>query len=97
MADKIRVNYPALEDMAKHCQMVAERIAQTGAVTQKIAAQMQNGALVGDAGNVYVQALGVFYQKIMKLSEKFTEEANDIRQAMSDMQQADSNAGNNFN
>lgn len=97
MADKIRVNYPALEDMAKHCQMSAERLAQTGALSQKIAAQMQNGALIGDAGNVYVQALGVFYQKIMRLSAKFTEEANDIRQAMSDMQQADSSAGNNFN
>jgi WXG100 family type VII secretion target len=97
MSDKIRVNYPALEDMAKHCQMVAERIGQTGAVAQKIAGQMQNGALVGEAGNIYVQALGVFYQRVMKLSAKFTEEANDIRQAMNDMQQADNSAGNNFN
>ena len=48
MADKIRVNYPALEDMAKHCQMVAERLNQTAALAQKIAGQMQNGALVGE-------------------------------------------------
>ncbi len=97
MADKIRVNYAALEDMAKHCQMVAERLTQTAAVSQKIAGQMQNGALVGEAGNIYVQALGIFFQKIMKLSAKYGEEANDIRQAMSDMQQADGSAGNNFN
>ena len=97
MSDKIRVNYPALEDMAKHCQMVAERLQQTAAISQKIAGQMQNGALVGEAGSVYVQALGIFYQRVMKLGAKFTEEANDIRQAMNDMQQADNSAGNNFN
>jgi WXG100 family type VII secretion target len=97
MSEKIRVNYPALEDMAKHCQMVAERLGQSAAASQKIAGQMQNGALVGEAGNVYVQALGIFYQRVMKLSAKFTEEANDIRAAMSDMQQADNSAGNNFN
>jgi uncharacterized protein YukE len=97
MSDKIRVNYAALEDMAKHCQMVAERMAQTAATSQKIAGQMQNGALVGEAGNIYVQALGIFYQRVMKLSAKFSEEAGDIRQAMSDMQQADNSASSNFN
>jgi len=97
MSEKIRVNYPALEDMAKHCQMVADRLGQTGATAQKIAGQMQNGALIGEAGNIYVQALGVFYQRVMKLSAKFTEESNDIKSAMSDMRAADSSAGNNFN
>jgi WXG100 family type VII secretion target len=96
MADKIRVNYPALEDMAKHCQMVAERLNQTAALAQKIAGQMQNGALVGEPGNVYAQALGQLNSRVMKLSQKFTEESNDIKQAMSDMQQADTSAGGNF-
>ncbi len=96
MADQIRVNYPALEDMAKHCSMVSERLAQTAAIAQKIAGQMQNGALVGEPGEVYVQALGVFFQRVTKLSNKFNEVSNDIKQAMSDMQQADSAAGNNF-
>lgn len=96
MADQIRVNYPALEDMSKHCSMVAERLAQTAATAQKIAGQMQNGALVGEPGEVYVQALGVFFQRVTKLSNKFNEVSNDIKQAISDMQQADSAAGNNF-
>jgi WXG100 family type VII secretion target len=96
MADQIRVNYPALEEMSKHCQMVAERLAQTAAAAQKIAGQMQNGALVGEPGEVYVQALGLFYQRVTKLSAKFNEVSNDIKQAMADMQQADSAAGNNF-
>ena len=96
MSDKIRVNYPALEDMAKHCQMVSQQLQQTAAMAQKIAGQMQNGALIGEPGEIYVQALGMFYQRVVKLSAKFSEEANDIKQAIADMQQADNTAGGNF-
>lgn len=96
MSDKIRVNYPALEDMAKHCQMVSDRLNQTAMLAQKSAGQMQNGALVGPPGEVYVQALGILNYKIAKLSHKFAEVSKDIQQAMVDMQQADSAAGNQF-
>ena len=96
MSDQIRLNYPALEDMAAHCQMVSERLQQTAANAQRMAGQMQNGALVGPPGETYVQALGIFVQKVMKLSGKFSEVSNDIKQAMNDMRQADGSAGNNF-
>jgi WXG100 family type VII secretion target len=96
MADKIRVNYPALEDMAKHCQMVAQQLQQTAAMANKIASQMQNGALVGKPGDSFVQALGQLQKSTMKLSGKFIEVSNDIKQAVSDMQTADSAAGGNF-
>lgn len=96
MADQIRVNYPALEDMANHCQKVSDRLQQTAANAQKIAGQMQNGALLGPPGEVYVQALNLFYNRVMKLSGKFSEVSNDIRQAMNDMRQADNQAGGNF-
>jgi uncharacterized protein YukE len=96
MVDKIRANYPAMEDMAKHCQMVAQQLQQTAALANKIAAQMQNGAMVGKPGDAYVQALGQLQARTMKLSGKFIEVANDIKQAMSDMQAADSAAGHKF-
>ena len=96
MSDKIRVNYPALEDMAKHCQMVAQHLQHTAAMANKMAAQMQNGALVGRPGDTFVQALGQLQQRTMKLSGKFIEVSNDIKQAISDMQAADSTAGGNF-
>ena len=96
MADKIRVNYPALEDMAKHCQTVAHHLQQTASLANKIGAQMQNGALVGRPGDVFVQALGQLQQRTMKLSGKFIEVSNDIKQAVSDMQAADSAAGAKF-
>ena len=96
MADKIRVNYPALEDMAKHCQMVAQHLQQTASLANKIGAQMQNGAMVGRPGDVFVQALGQLQNRTMKLSGKFIEVSNDIKQAVSDMQAADSAAGAKF-
>jgi len=96
MADKIRVNYPALEDMAKHCDQSAQRLQQTAALANKIAGQMNNGALQGEFGDTFVQALGVLAQKVNKLAGKFTEEAGDIRGAISDMRSADQSAGGKF-
>ncbi len=96
MADKIRVNYPALEDMAKQCDQAAQRIRQTVSMANQIAQQMQNGALQGEFGDIFVQALGVFQTKVNKLADKFAEEAGDIRGAMSDMQAADNAAGGKF-
>jgi len=96
MADRIRVNYPALEDMAKHCEMVAQRLAQTADTSKKIASQMQNGALVGEPGEAFSQALGLFFQRVIKLSNKYHEVANDIKQAIADMRAADQKAGSKF-
>jgi len=96
MADQIRTNYQALDDMAKQCDAVSNRLAQTASVAQKIVGQMQNGALIGKHGDVYTQAMGMFFTKVMRLSEKYREVANDIRSAAQDMQRADSTAGQKF-
>jgi uncharacterized protein YukE len=96
MADQIRTNYQALEEMAKQCETVANRLAQTAALAQKIVGQMQNGALVGKHGDVYTTAMGLFFTKVMKLSEKYREVAKDIRNAAADMQRADGTAGAKF-
>jgi WXG100 family type VII secretion target len=96
MADVIRTNYQALDDMAKHCDAVSNRLAQTAGIAQQMVGQMQNGALVGKHGDVFTQALGMFFSKVMKLSEKYREVANDIRSAAQDMQRADSSAGQKF-
>lgn len=96
MADVIRVNYQALEDMARQCDAAAQRLAQSSSTAQKIAAQMQNGALQGKPGETFSMALGIFASRVMKLSEKYREEAKDIRVAIQDMQRADQTAGNKF-
>lgn len=96
MAEKIRVNYPALEEMAKNCDAFAQRLRQTVSMANQAAQQMQNGAMQGEFGDVFAQALGVFQTKVNKLADKFAEEAGDIRGAMSDMQTADNTAGSKF-
>lgn len=96
MAEKIRVNYPALEDMSKQCSQAAQRLRQTTNMANQIAQQMQNGAMMGEFGDVFVQALQIFQAKVNKLSDKLAEEASDIQQAMNDMRQADQQAGQKF-
>jgi len=96
MADKIRVNYPALDDMAKNCDAFANRLRQTVSMANQIAQQMQNGSMQGEFGDIFVQALGVFQTKVNKLADKFADTASEIRCAMSDMQQADNTAGAQF-
>jgi WXG100 family type VII secretion target len=96
MSDKIRVNYPALEDMAKHLEMVADAMSQTAGRSKLFSQQMQDGALVGDAGQTYCEALAIFNDRVTKLLEKYREVAKEIRQAATDMQSADTQAGNQF-
>ena len=64
MADKIRVNYPALEDMARNCAACAQRLQQTVSMANQIAQSMNNGAMQGEFGDIFVQALGVFQTKV---------------------------------
>lgn len=97
MSERIRVNYPALQEMAQHCDSVAERLVQTVQMGRKVAGDMNNGALVGDTGEAFSAALaGPFTSSVMKLSMKFREVARDIRGAIADMQAADRDAGGNF-
>jgi WXG100 family type VII secretion target len=96
MSDKIRVNYPALEDMAKHLQTSSDRLTQSVGLSNKIIGQLQNGAMVGDAGEIVCEAFGIYSQRVTKLAEKYMAVANEIRQAMSDMRSADGEAGGRF-
>jgi WXG100 family type VII secretion target len=97
MSEQIRVNYPALQEMARHCDMVAERLRQTAQLGRKIAGEMTNGGLVGDTGEAFSAALnGPFSSSVLKLSQKFNEVSRDIRGAIADMQAADRDASSNF-
>ncbi|MBA4384309.1 MAG: hypothetical protein C0410_06205 [Anaerolinea sp.] len=96
MTEKIRMNYAAVEDMAKHLQMVEQQLRQTAQNAQKWAQTMQNGAMQGPTGESFAQALGVFSQKVNKLAEAFHEEHSDVRKSMAEMQRADTTAGQNF-
>lgn len=95
--DVIKLNYPAMEEMAQQCKAASERLTSTANLASQISSQMQNGALVGDAGDAFTHALtSALVPAVNKLSEKFKEIDGDIRQAISDMQSQDKAAGSQF-
>ena len=97
MTDKIRLNYPQMEEMAQHLKMVQQRLLQTTRLARSAAQEMQGGAMVGDAGEAFSNALNTaFVPAVTKLSQKFGEVSDDIKKAISDMQAADKRAGSAF-
>ncbi|NSW52358.1 MAG: WXG100 family type VII secretion target [Anaerolineae bacterium] len=97
MAEKIRVNYEALEEMANICMKNYENLEQVLTNIRQIANQLTSEALVGDVGQAFSDALtGPFSNSVKKLGEKFKEVSDDIHGAINDMKSADSTAGGNF-
>ena len=96
MADKIRVNYAALDDMAKQLDMVTSRLTELAGTASKISQQMQGGVLQGQPGDAFEASLGVLAVKVKALADKVTTQANGIRSAEADMRQADTNAAGDF-
>lgn len=97
MSEVIKLNYPAMEDMARHCKAVAQRLQETIKLGQQIASEMENGALVGDAGQAFTQVLRQdFNSAVTKLMQKFEEVADDIQKAIDDMKAEDSEAAGRF-
>jgi len=98
MSEVIKLNYPAMQEMAQQCKAVSQRLLETVRLAQQAAGEMQNGALVGDAGEAFSNALqSAFVPSVNKLSQKFEEIAKDITAAISDMQAQDKGAGGLFN
>jgi WXG100 family type VII secretion target len=97
MAEKIKMNYPAMEEMAKYCDYANQQVLQTMSVGLRVAKMMRDGALVGDAGEAFAAALeGPYKGGCEKLAEKLREIAGDIRGAMADMKAADQGAAGKF-
>lgn len=98
MAEKIRVNYQALEEMAQLCDKTAQLLEDSTIKKASDAAQqMANGALVGEVGETLGDALrGPFSTSVKKLQAKFEEIGRDIRAAIRDMKSADSEAAGKF-
>jgi len=97
MDEKIKLNYPAMLEMAAHCQKAAQRIQESGKMGAGVASQMEGGALVGATGQLFCSALREgLSPSVNKLAEKLDEIARDINAAVSDMQAQDGSAGQRF-
>jgi len=98
MAEKIRVNYQALQEMAQLCSKTAQFLEEsTVKKATNAGQQMANGALVGEVGEAMADALrGPFSSSVKKLGAKFEEISRDIRMAIRDMRAADRDAAGQF-
>ncbi len=98
MAEKIRVNYEDLNEMAQLVDRAAKHLQEnTAKLAQQAANEMNEGTLTGDVGEAFASALnGPFTASVNKLGQKLEEVANDIRAAIRDMQAADRDAAGQF-
>ena len=96
MPDKAGSIFPALDDMAKQLDLVNGRLTELAQMVNEINLQMQGGALVGIPGENFEIALDFYHLKVINLADEYAKEAMAIRNAMSEMDQADKSAGNSF-
>ena len=97
MADKIRANYPAMQEMAKHLEQVHARLLALVSTFHNINGQLAGGVLQGQPGDALINSLNKGQDKVQALADKFSDLAQDIRLAQADMEQADTQASSGFN
>ena len=68
-SDKIRLSYPAMQEMAQQCNATAQRLMETAQLAKQIAQEMQSTAMVGDAGNAFSNALTNWFHPCNKQTQ----------------------------
>ena len=90
MADQIKMNYPMMEDMAHAFSNGAEVLEMALSEVIKIASSLEDGGLVGDAGDTLGEACrGPLANAIVGLKEKLEEMQSDVIAAKEAMQTSD--------
>ena len=90
MSDIIKMDYGLMEDMNRTFLQGVEQLQDTNQEMQKIANELEDGALLGRGGQAFTEAIrGKLSPAIARLTDKFQELADDIQKAMDDMQSAD--------
>lgn len=88
--DVIKLEYAKAEEMIRSFQQGREQLQRTLQEMQGVATTIEEGALLGQGGDAFVEAMRTkLTQSITKLSEKFDELAKDVGEAIKYMQEAD--------
>jgi WXG100 family type VII secretion target len=88
MAEDIKVVYADCETMVAAFKDGSEQLQDVMTELQSIANLMSDGALIGQAGTTYVEIIrNQMSPALTRLTEKFTELANDVQKAI-DIQRA---------
>ncbi len=88
--EEIRMDYDLMGDMSRAFSQGVEQLQDTMQAVQNIANEMEDGALIGQGGATYVDVLrNKLSPAISCLIKKFEELADDINEAVKNMQDAD--------
>ena len=86
----IKLDYGKAEEMIKTFDQGAQQLQTTLQEMQNLANMLEGGALLGDGGSAFCDAIrGKLGPAIQKLDAKFKELSKDVKGAVSDMRQAD--------
>jgi len=88
--DIIKLDYGLAEEMINTFKQGVEQLQDTMQEMQTLANTLEEGALLGQGGDAFVDAIrSKLCPAIAKLTEKFNELADDVAQAVRFMQEAD--------
>lgn len=97
MADIIKLDYPKAEAMRKTFKASAQQIDETLKEMKAIANTLQEGALLGDGGKAFVEAINSkLGPSLVKLKNKYNEMDKDVAEAVKSMKQSDQESAGNF-
>lgn len=97
MSPDVQMDYDAMEDMASTFGQSAQQLDETIMVFTGVAAEMENGALIGEAGDEFVDAIrGKLNPSLGRLRDKMEELQKDISAAVAYMRDGVETARSRF-
>ena len=97
MPEEIRLVIPTAEDMIKTFVECVNVLQETSSRMEKVASTLEGGALLGQGGTAFVEAIrDSLLPALGRMEEKYQELAQDVRKAIEDMQEADQESKGKF-
>jgi WXG100 family type VII secretion target len=97
MQNEIKMEYPLMDEMKQTFQSSRDILQDTTNSLKSIADKMEQGALLGQAGQAYAEAVrGALMGAVQKLSDKFEELEGDIQYAVDQMKAAEEKTKSTF-
>lgn len=93
----VQMDYDAVEELSRSYRISVEQLSQTATAVQQIASTMENGALVTQKGQQWVEILlNGFIPRLQRLMDAMDEVSTDLNCAVRDLRDGDNEARGRF-
>lgn len=97
MGADVQMDYEVMEKMRDVFKNGSDQLGETLNVMNNLAQMMEQGALLGDGGELFAQALrSRLAKKLQNLQRKFAELSQDVNGAVRDLRDGDKEAASRF-